>query len=174
MQKFISKAQNLKKLQGKLKSAKILPMVITSLKQFEEKQEILRDILCFETSKVIVRSSSKSEDSKENSNAGAFLSIANVPKQEKEIVGALQRVAQSMPNLDDEILIQPMLENVLICGVAMSVNKDTLAPYYCIEYDESGKTDSITDGSAKEKINFFTQRSTVFAIEKLLCLTILN
>ncbi|KPH51858.1 hypothetical protein BA915_02210 [Helicobacter pullorum] len=158
MQKFISKAQNLKKLQGKLKSAKILPMVITSLKQFEEKQEILRDILCFETSKVIVRSSSKSEDSKENSNAGAFLSIANVPKQEKEIVGALQRVAQSMPNLDDEILIQPMLENVLICGVAMSVNKDTLAPYYCIEYDESGKTDSITDGSAKEKINFFCHR----------------
>ena len=51
-----------------------------------------------------------------------------------------------------------MLENVRLCGVATSADKDTLAPYYCIEYDESGATDTITDGSAKEKVSFFSHR----------------
>lgn len=63
-----------------------------------------------------------------------------------------------MPDINDEILIQPMLENVRLCGVATSADKDTLAPYYCIEYDESGATDTITDGSAKEKVSFFSHR----------------
>lgn len=159
MLQFVSKARNLKLLQGKLKAAKILPMVILTLEDFQRnKKGILGQILRLDSPKIIVRSSSKKEDSKENSNAGAFLSLANVSKDEKEIIEAIYKVADSMPDINDEILIQPMLENVRLCGVATSVDKDTLAPYYCIEYDESGATDTITDGSAKEKVSFFSHR----------------
>lgn len=159
MLQFVSKAQNLKLLQGKLKTAKILPMVILTLEDFQRnKKEILGQISGLDSPKIIVRSSSKKEDGKENSNAGAFLSLANVSKDEKEIIEAIYRVADSMPDINDEILIQPMLENVRLCGVATSADKDTLAPYYCIEYDESGATDTITDGSAKEKVSFFSHR----------------
>lgn len=159
MLQFVSKAQNLKLLQGKLKTAKILPMVILTLEDFQRnKKEILGQISRLDSPKIIVRSSSKKEDGKENSNAGAFLSLANVSKDEKEIIEAIYKVADSMPDINDEILIQPMLENVRLCGVATSADKDTLAPYYCIEYDESGATDTITDGSAKEKVSFFSHR----------------
>lgn len=86
MLQFVSKAQNLKLLQGKLKTAKILPMVILTLEDFQRnKKEILGQILRLDSPKIIVRSSSKKEDSKENSNAGAFLSLANVSKDEKKL-----------------------------------------------------------------------------------------
>ncbi len=159
MLEFVSKAQNLKNLQGRLKSAQILPLVITTLEDFRaDSQRVLEEILSFDCDRVIVRSSSLSEDSKETSNAGAFLSLAKISKEKNEVLEAISRVGHSMPSTKDEILIQPMLENVCLCGVATSVDKDTLAPYYCIEYDESGATDSITDGSAKEKISFFSHR----------------
>lgn len=159
---FISKAQNLFSLQSRLKSAKILPLVITSLERIKDNQEnILKSIQALTRenadAKLIVRSSSKSEDSAESSNAGAFLSLANVSVESQEILEALRKVGASMPKLDDEILIQPMLENIAMCGVAMSADKDTLAPYYCIEWDKSGSNSAITDGSAKG-LSFFAHK----------------
>ena len=159
---FISKAQNLFSLQSRLKSAKILPLFITSLERIEDNQEnVLKSIQALvqenTDAKLIVRSSSKSEDSAESSNAGAFLSLANVSAESHALLEALHKVGASMPKNDDEILIQPMLEDIAMCGVAMSADKDTLAPYYCIEWDKSGSNSAITDGSAKG-LSFFAHK----------------
>lgn len=156
--KFASKAQNLRNLQGILKSGEILPLLITNLKEVESDFERLKDRTLKLGDKFIIRSSSKSEDSKIESNAGAFLSIANV--REQNLQEALRQVADSMPNVDDEILVQTMLENIEICGVAFSVDKDNFAPYFCIQYDTSGSNSAITDGSSKDIVSYFHYRDS--------------
>ena len=92
---FISKAQNLFSLQSRLKSAKILPLFITSLEQIQDNQtSVLKSIQALAQgnadAKLIVRSSSKSEDSAESSNAGAFLSLANVSVESHVLLEALR------------------------------------------------------------------------------------
>ena len=158
--KFISKAQNLKNLQGVLQSAKVLPLLIFTKKEvLENMQSVLDEIANFRKNTLIIRSSSKDEDNLKSSNAGAFLSMANVDSSDIEkLTLSLKQVANSMPNLSDEILVQEMLENVEMCGVAFSVDKDSFAPYFCIEYDKSGATDSITDGSAQKRVSFYAHR----------------
>ena len=125
---FKSKAQNLLTLQPLLKNAIVLPLyVITKnvLASSQAKEIIIDNIQSLDSKKIIIRSSSKNEDSMHTSNAGAFLSIANIDSNNiQEIMESLQKVADTMPNQDDEILIQPMLENILLCGVACSVDKD--------------------------------------------------
>lgn len=161
---FKSKAQNLLTLQPLLKNAIVLPLyVITKnvLASSQAKEIIIDNIQSLDSKKIIIRSSSKNEDSMHTSNAGAFLSIANVDSNNiQEIMESLQKVADTMPNQDDEILIQPMLENILLCGVACSVDKDNFAPYFCIQYDTSGRHDGITDGSSKEIQSYVHYRFT--------------
>lgn len=155
--KFNTKARNLINLKNKLKSAKVLDLIICSLNDLEkDKKNIINKIKSLNSDKLIIRSSSKNEDSFTNSNAGAFLSIANIDSNnEKEIIKAIEEVGNSMPFKDDEILIQPMLKNINKCGVAFSVDKDNFAPYFCIQYDENGSNNAITDGSAKNAKTYF-------------------
>ncbi len=157
---FKTKAQNLKNLQTKLKKAKVLPLVLTSLEELISNEErILSDIQTLKANKLIIRSSSLSEDSMKNSNAGAFLSLANIDANSKdELIKALYKVANSMPSKSDEILIQPMLENITLCGVGFSVDKDNFSPYFCLQYDENGSNNSITDGSSKSAKTYYHYR----------------
>lgn len=157
---FQSKARNLASLKNTLKSAKILPLVISSLEEVRQNEKkLLQEIQKLKAKKLIIRSSSTSEDSKENSNAGAFLSLANINANDtKELLNALLKVGQSMPSSKDEILIQAQLENITMCGVGFSVDKDNFAPYFCLQYDKSGSNSSITDGSAKESLSYFHYR----------------
>ncbi len=157
---FKTKAQNLKNLQTKLKKAKVLPLVLTSLEELiSNEDKILSDIQALKVNKLIIRSSSLSEDSMKNSNAGAFLSLANIDANSKdELLKALYKVANSMPSKSDEILIQPMLENITLCGVGFSVDKDNFSPYFCLQYDENGSNHSITDGSSKSAKTYYHYR----------------
>ncbi len=159
---FKSKAQNLQSLSKILKSAEILPLIIIKKDSLKHDLEsILQDIYDLNAKRIIVRSSSLNEDSINSSNAGAFLSISNIDVNSKEsVVNALCKVADSMPNDNDEILVQPYLQNIELFGVAFSVDKDNFAPYYCIECDDSGSSSSITDGSSKNKISYFCHRDT--------------
>lgn len=161
--RFQTKARNLASLQGKLKSAKILPLVLTNLEDLEKNSaKILQEIKKLKATKLIIRSSSKAEDSTKNSNAGAFLSLANIhAHNEKELLNALFNVGHSMPSKKDEILIQPCLENIELCGVGFSVDKDNFAPYFCLQYDKSGSNSSITDGSAENALTYFHYRKSL-------------
>ena len=44
----------------------------------------------------------------------------------------------------NQVLVQPMLENVDICGVAFTADPGTRGHYYVINYDETGSTSSVT------------------------------
>lgn len=155
--KFETKARNLSHLFSRLKSAQILPSVILDASKKKEWSNRLRDIAQLGES-VIIRSSSNREDLKDSSNAGAFLSMFNISTKDLEsLLHALNKVAHSMGN-DGEILIQPMLKNICSCGVAFSVDKENLSPYFCIEYDTSGSTSSVTSGEKVQNISSFVFR----------------
>ena len=160
--KFQSKARNLLALQGLLKNGEVLPLLIFSKSDLQNKEQIFAQIQSLNAKCIIIRSSSLNEDSTTNSNAGAFLSIANIKSDDRvAIFDALEKVAHSMPNDNDEILIQPFLQDIIICGVVFSVDKDNFAPYFCVSFDESGSNTAITDGSSKESKNFFAYRGEV-------------
>lgn len=167
---FKSKAQNLLALQGLLKNGEVLPLLIFNkcdLVDSKRKEQIFTKIQSLKAKRIIIRSSSRNEDSTTNSNAGAFLSIANIKSNDRGAVfEALQKVADSMPNANDEILIQPFLENIIACGVAFSVDKDNFAPYFCVQFDESGSNSTITDGSSKESKTFFAYRDELIIDDK--------
>ncbi len=156
---FQSKARNLLALQGLLKNGEVLPLLIFSKQDLQNKEQIFAKIQSLNIKHIIIRSSSLNEDSKTNSNAGAFLSIANIKSDDKNAVfNALEKVANSMPNEEDELLIQPFLQGITMCGVAFSVDKDNFAPYFCVQFDESGSNSNITDGSSKNSKHFFAYR----------------
>lgn len=167
---FQTKGKNLENLQTRLKSAKILPLILTSLEELEKNQiKVLEKIDQLKTTKLIIRSSSKSEDSLKSSNAGAFLSLANIDTNKKEdLLKALFEVGNSMPSKKDEILIQPCLLDIELCGVGFSVDKDNFSPYFCLQYDENGSNSSITDGSARSAKSYYHYRENLdFKDEKI-------
>lgn len=108
----------------------------------------------FPNALLAVRSSAQSEDSAECSMAGAFLSKLNVAgKQRAELAAAIDQVQHSMTgNPRDQILVQPMVDDVAVCGVIMTFDMANGAPYYCIDYDdETGRTDVVTAGKGVHK-----------------------
>ena len=103
---------------------------------------------------IIVRSSSASEDGFDESNAGQFCSVLNVSANDtKAMAKAISKVIDSMDdNPDNEVLIQKQTEDIIMSGVVFTRKIETDAPYYIINYDDSGSTDSITSGKADKKI----------------------
>jgi glutamine kinase len=94
----------------------------------------------------IVRSSCAQEDRADYSNAGAFLSIANVTSD--GLTAAIDQVIASYGDAraTDEVLIQPMLTNVLRSGVAFSHDPNTCAPYRTINWSDGNDTAAVTGG----------------------------
>lgn len=152
MLKLGTKAETLRVLQGKLQSAKILPQICFTAGDWEQGKtdywEKIRTLWKGEA--VIVRSSALNEDTKEASQAGKFESMGNVDSREK-FEDAVRTVMASFEDnsKENQILVQPMLRNVKCCGVAFTVDPNTLGNYYVINYDESGSTSSITSGAGK-------------------------
>lgn len=104
-------------------------------------------------SSLAVRSSTRAEDNFSTSNAGHFRSVLNVPRDDNHaLADALQAVVASYGDCadDEELFIQPMLRNISMAGVVFTADVDTLAPYYIINYDESGRSDSITGGHTEQ------------------------
>ena len=102
----------------------------------------------FECDKLIVRSSSHHEDKETSSNAGHYKSILNVPRLDKDQLSkSIEEVFDSFDsNSKNEVFIQPMLNNLKKCGVAFTADIDTLAPYYIINFDDSGSPEAVTSG----------------------------
>ena len=80
---FSSKAKTLKKLDGIVKNAKIPQTYLFTFKEWENnKHNLILDIFSkIKSNTYIVRSSSGKEDTKKESQAGAFLSIPSVKKE---------------------------------------------------------------------------------------------
>lgn len=148
-----TKAETLKQLYQKLKIAKILPQFIFTVREWQvQRDELLERFKEIEWNKsVIVRSSAINEDTSSSSCAGKYESIANVCGIEA-FYEAVNKVIDSYDddNPENQVLVQPMLENVQLCGVAFTLEPSTLGNYYVINYDKTGSTDAITSGSGKK------------------------
>ncbi|HNF28309.1 MAG TPA: PEP/pyruvate-binding domain-containing protein, partial [Leptospiraceae bacterium] len=150
---FNSKADTLHSLENILQKGKILPQICFSAKNFETKiHSVVEEISerGWDKISLIVRSSGASEDGQNESLAGHFSSVPDV-NGPNELKKAVQKVAQSFKDVkeQDQIFIQPMLQNVTMSGVAFSSDPNLGSEYIIINYDEeSGSTSSVTSGTS--------------------------
>ena len=99
---------------------------------------------------VIVRSSAQVEDGIRMSLAGHYLSVSNV-RGKALVEDAIGRVFSSFgPGIrgDDQIFVQPFLNDVIASGVAFSRDPSSGAPYIVINYSQSADTTAVTGGTA--------------------------
>ena len=145
---FSTKAQTLELLQGRVQTARIASLVYFTYSDWCVKQSACISNVHSELGNVdyIVRSSCQREDGITESNAGCFLSLANVNNVGLE--KAIQEVFSSYGDvcLKDEVLIQPMLKNVLRSGVAFSHDPNTCSPYRLVNWSEGQDTEMVTGG----------------------------
>ncbi len=104
----------------------------------------------FGDTRVIVRSSALTEDSWQQSSAGAYTSVLDVPAAGGErLEAAIDEVFRSYgdPLGENQVLVQEMLCEVTTSGVVMTRTATLGAPYYVINFDDrSARTDTVTSG----------------------------
>lgn len=145
---FSTKAGTLLGLQGRLRSARIAPLHTFTVADWQADRHACLHSVADRAGAGpwIVRSSCRREDNTTASNAGAFLSVPDVDAA--GLAAAVERVIASYGQAHpaDEVLIQPMLQNVLRAGVAFSHDPNTCAPYRIINWSEGGDTTAVTGG----------------------------
>ena len=162
--KFKTKAQNLINL--KLKNASIPKVYYFKVKDYKKNKIIyLNNIKRKFKKKIAIRSSSSREDGVNSSNAGMFKSFLNIiPNNEKMLSFYINEVILSYKKKkggNDEILIQEMVNNVSISGVATSCDKDTFSPYYHINFSKNKDTSLVTSGKDGSKSFIFFKFSKI-------------
>jgi hypothetical protein len=155
---FGTKSETLARLQGRLTQSVILPMITFSESDWQHNPvQVLKSMGDFtDVDELIIRSSAKNEDGIESSMAGAFLSCLNIPADNEEVLkDAIEQVIDSFSQFsqaDNQVLVQPMLNDINMSGVVMTHDLERGSPYYVINYDdESGLTDTITGGVGIQK-----------------------
>lgn len=145
---FSTKAGTLALLQDRLTSARIAPLARFTVDDWRQHRGtcLARVPATLGTALWIVRSSCQREDGADKSNAGAFLTLPDVSAAGME--QAVEQVIASygVAGDGDEILIQPMLQNVLRSGVAFSHDPNTCAPYRVVNWSEGSDTTRVTGG----------------------------
>lgn len=158
MNKLGTKAETLRLLYLQLNNAQVLPAFYFTAEEWEkDKGSVIKGFEKLEwKERVIVRSSALNEDSQESSLAGKYDSIADVCGIEA-FKDAVDRVIASYgdDNSENQILVQPMLQDVSVCGVAFTLEPNTLGNYYVINYDETGSTSAITSGSGEDNYLYY-------------------
>jgi len=155
--KLIStKADTLFALRSLIHKSEIEEMYILRIRDYHsDKREVCHEIMeQFKGRRIVVRSSSSREDSFQRSNAGHYKSILDVnSSSEKEITEAVDAVIASYVKdmeepENEQVLIQCQARNVAYSGVVFTRDIQNNRPYYLINYDATGSTDSVTGGSA--------------------------
>lgn len=144
---FCGKARTLKALQGSLSEAKIASIVFFNVFEWRKKaSDCLMRVQQLGVSHFAVRSCCVSEDHNSASNAGAFLSLLDVDSA--SLKSSIEQVIASYEseNLNNEVLIQPMIESVIASGVAFSHDPNTCSPYRVFNWHEGKDTTHITSG----------------------------
>jgi hypothetical protein len=145
---FSTKAGTLAALQGVLETARIASLRSFSVADWQaDRQACLSGIVKgLGSGPWIVRSSCGREDGVASSNAGAFLSIPHVDAA--GLASAVEQViaAYGEAHPADEVLIQPMLTQVVRSGVAFSHDPNTCASYRVVNWSEGDDTKAVTGG----------------------------
>ena len=158
-----TKAETLKRLKPIVQKAKILDQVSFTVADWKASQEDLISKIeyTFPNQNLVVRSSAISEDTFHTSSAGRYTSILNVQSQNRLITAIEEVIASfSEKNPNDQVLVQPMVKNVKVSGVAFTRTLDYGAPWYVINYETSGDTEAITSGASSEHFTLYMSRSS--------------
>lgn len=150
-----TKANTLLALQGLVKTATIEDILIVNVGELIiSPDSVIKKIQSlFAHKKIVVRSSSRGEDNFDTSNAGHYESILGVNADKAaELLEALYSVMNSYtkdgaPDKDEQILIQTQTDDIKYSGVIFTRDIQQNRPYYVINYDNSGLTDTVTGGS---------------------------
>jgi glutamine kinase len=127
---FSTKARTLALLGKRLGSAEIAELAFFTVAEWgADRASCLARAAAAGDGPWIVRSSCRREDGTEASNAGAYLPRLDVDK--KNLAAAIEAVIASYGEASplDEVLVQPMLRDVVSAGVALSHDPNTGAPY---------------------------------------------
>jgi len=163
---FQGKARTLELLSKCISSALFCEQVIINHQAWlDNKNTSINKILDrFDGQKLAIRSSAKLEDTATHSNAGVHSSLINVEPKLATIRSAINEVFSSYgtPSEYDDVLIQPMVQNVAASGVLFTRDLDTGSPYYVINYDDfSGRTDTVTSGGESKTILVHRSRRVI-------------
>ena len=156
-----TKAETLDRLSSMVKRSQVLDQVAFTVAEWQaDSKELLQKIQkTFSSQLLVVRSSAKSEDAFTHSNAGAYTSVLNVDPN-LGLQEAITQVIDSYADcqLNDQVLVQPMVQNVRLSGVAFTRTLEQGAPFYIVNYDESGDTESITSGYSKQHKSLYLRK----------------
>ena len=157
-----TKARTLGELSGRLSRGRILPLVYFRVSEWRSSPETWLERIERElgVGALIVRSSALSEDGEKASQAGRFRSIQRVRPPGlrsaiEEVIGSYG--SEGVP--DDEVLVQPMLEDVGVFGVVLTHDPATGSPYRVVNYTLGSDTASLTAGSGHPR-TFVTVRGS--------------
>ena len=130
-----------------------VPPFLKYTKKYYYKNEeiILNDVLeKFNKQKIIIRSSSKDEDNLNQSNAGKYDSFQLSNLNKSNIRKYADKVFKKMGK-KDQIIFQKYIHKPDYAGVIFTREINSNSPYYSINLDTSGKTDTITSGAKGTK-----------------------
>jgi glutamine kinase len=161
-----TKAETLERLSSRVKHSRISPSL--SLLMSEWKDNRAR---CLEQIQqnlggrpLAVRSSSLDEDNWKASSAGVYSSFLNVDSADQNAIArSVDEVIGSYENngCDHQILIQEMIPDLALSGVAFTRSLGPRAPYYIINYDDSSRaTDTVTGGTGRDLQTLVRHRDT--------------
>lgn len=152
-----TKAEMLQYLKENIPEITILPILIVNSEQYHKDTagELERIINFAQGEELIIRSSSSMEDTVGYSNAGKFESILNVIPEREHIDQAVKKVYESYgTDIGQQILIQPMLQNIKKSGVVFTSDMETMEDYYIVNYFEGDDSTAVTSGNARELKTF--------------------
>ena len=150
---FGTKAETLANLQPHVVTARILPLIFFEVDQWAA--DATRVLEHIERSSLggepfIVRSSARDEDAQDNSQAGKYRSVHHVqlaalPHAINSVIASYGTSSHPHPG-SHQILVQPMLRDVAISGVLLTMDPASGSPYFVVNYLEGPDTSVVTGG----------------------------
>lgn len=165
---FSTKSETLAALEHRLRTAVVLPQVVTTVAEWRDDPEAVLTVVTdrpgWLNGRLIVRSSAQAEDAWTGSLAGHFRSRADVSGPEA-LRDAIAWVAEPMTDPADQVFVQPMLTDVAISGVAFGRDPNSGGTYRVVNYDPRGEsTSSVTSGATNDVETFVCHKSRAFSV----------
>lgn len=142
------KSRSLQELQPHLHCSVVPEFLVVGLDEWQHcRQSVL--LTCqqrFPAARLAVRSDAGTEDQPGASQAGRFLSLLDISPG--DLGQAIDRVMRSLPGQhDDRVMVQRMVAEIRVAGVAATHRVHDGAPWYCFEL-ASGDSAAVTAGRA--------------------------
>ncbi len=151
-----TKADTLARLRRLVVSARIADQVTRTAGEWGRAPQVALAAVtdAFGDRPLIVRSSTTHEDAFSASNAGGFTSVLGVRAADGlldavgKVVGSYRRAGIDADV--QQVLVQPLIDDVVMSGVALTRTLDHGAPWLVVEFTTDGDTEAVTSGTSKD------------------------